>query len=113
MKKLTLLGFILITSLLSAQTSKWHINENVFIGKNVGYNNFGDLCIIVGGGETTEIKVNEDNMLWIVDYNEPYLNDNIAWLLRLYERDFIKTGNDTKANRKELISDIRGNLTTF
>lgn len=79
---------------------------NIIFGRGAGKNYIGSYSVIVGVHEC------EGNMLWLVDWNEPYLNlyPGIKLLLMDYERDVIIPGFDSKECRVELMESVKQEL---
>lgn len=78
---------------------------NVLIGKNAGkYMTAESYCVIVGH-DSIHLNAKGRDMIWIVDWDEPYLctHPDIKKILCDYYNDFIVTGKDDKHYRSGMI----------
>lgn len=78
---------------------------NVIIGRHAGlYLRNESYCVIVGHDSAT-INAKGNDMIWIVDWNEPYLitNPDIEKILWEYYNSNILTNTDTKDSRSGMV----------
>lgn len=78
--------------------------NNIYIGRQAGYNSTGSLCIIIGSNEKAKSFTNED-MVWYVDWCYYWLRENLTVkeMLCDYYNGVILKGKDTKQRRKVFI----------
>lgn len=78
---------------------------NVIIGKEAGkYITTESYCVIVGH-DSIHVNARRKDMMWLVDWNEPYLcqNPDIKEILTDYYNNFVKTGKDDKHYRLSMV----------
>ena len=79
---------------------------NICIGINAGlYLTNENYCVIVGH-RSAQINIKGKDMIWMIDWDEPYLTPQVKAILLDYQNNFILTGKDNKKSRSELILKI-------
>jgi len=85
---------------------------NVLIGEGVGKNfTHEEFCVIVGH-DSIAVNAQGKDMMWIVNWNEPYLlqNPEIKTLLEEYDNSIRKKALDSPANRIRLVLSVQNTL---
>lgn len=74
---------------------------NILIGHDAGkYLTLESYCVIIGR-DSIHVNTKGNNLIWIVDYSEPFLlnNPDIKDMILNYENNVIKKGKDNMQSR--------------
>jgi len=85
---------------------------NIIMGNGAGkYLTTESYCVIIGH-DSLAINAKGNDLIWIVDWDEPYLCEkpSVKTILLQYYNDFIKTKKDDRSNRAAMVSRVINTL---